>query len=302
MVNLKMKLVDGAKAIDCSLVDADKLAVLSAERLEILSFLAKEPSYTAEIARRLGLQVQTVYYHMRELQRAGLVKLIDYEERGGAMAKRFGVPAGCIAVVLKEDWKPFALPAKKEPPRIFSPFIQNGFFNGLFILGSPDPHGKYRSRASEFCACELSMLLGRYASFSFPLYILDTEARQRHKEQNLVLIGGPKVNALVAEINSHLPVKFDENTFGVYSTLSKKRFSETVGLVELVDNPFAKNKKILFAGGMNYQSTRAAVLAIVNNLKEIEKGNSHNPEVLARVVEGFDEDGDGIIDAVEFLE
>ncbi len=302
MVKIKMKLVDGEKAVDCSLVDENRLAALSAERLRILSLLAKEPSYPAEIARQLGMQVQTVYYHVRELQRAGLLRFLDYEEKGGAMAKKFGVLANCLAVVLKEDWKPFALPVKKELPRVFFPFIQNGFFDGLFVLGSPDPHGKYRSRASEFCACELSMLLGRYATFSFPLYVLDTEIRQRHREKNLVLIGGPKVNSLVAEINSHLPIKFDENTFGVYSSLSKKRFSETVGLVEIIDNPFAKNRKILFAGGMNYQSTRAAVLAIVKYLKEIEKGNSYKKEVIARVVEGFDEDGDGIIDSVEFLE
>ena len=67
-------------------------------------------------------------------------------------------------------------------------------------------------------------------------------------------------------------------------------------------NHFAKGKKLLFAGGMNYQSTRAAVLAIVTKWKEIEKGNSFNSGIIARVIEGFDEDGDGVIDNVEFLE
>ncbi len=297
-----MKLVDGEKAIECSILEPRAFSALSKERVKILEFLVNEPAYPAQVARELNLQVQTVYYHVRELKAAGLVKLVDLEERGGAMAKKFAVPGNALAIVLKKEWKPFTIAGKKEAPKLFSSFIKDGFLDGKFILGSPDPHGKYRSRASEFCASELAMFLGRFCTFSFPLYLLDTELREEHKKNNLILIGGPKVNSLVAEVNPHLPVTFDEKTFGVYSTVSKKRFAETVGVVELIDNPFAKGKKILFAGGMNYQSTRAAVLAIVSKWKEIEKGNAFDNKVIARVVEGFDENGDGIIDNVEFLE
>ena len=297
-----MKLVNEGKAVECSIVKPEAFSALSKERIKILEYLAKNPSYPAEISRELGMQVQTVYYHVRELQRNGLVQLLEMEEHGGAMAKKYGVAANALAVVLREAWMPFAEKSGKEAPRSLAPFVKDGFFNGKFVLGSPDPHGKYRSRASEFCACELSMFLGRFGSFSFPLYYLDTELREAHKKNNLVLIGGPKVNSLVSEVNSYLPIKFDEHTFDVYSTVSKKRFAETVGIVELIDNPFAKGKKLLFAGGMNYQSTRAAVLAIVTKWKEVEKGNSFNSGIIARVVEGFDEDGDGVIDNVEFLE
>ncbi len=297
-----MKLIDDKKAIDCTVIEANAFSALSVERIKILKFLAGEPTYPAQIARELHLQVQTVYYHVRELQRAGLVKLVDLEEKGGAMAKKYAVSGKALAVILQEQWEPFETASKKQPPQLFSHFIKDGFFNGKFILGSPDPHGKYRSRASEFCACELSMILGKYCSFTFPLYLLDTELKTEDKKNNLVLIGGPKVNSVVSEVNSYLPIKFDENTFSAYSTVSKKRFSETVGLIELIDNPFTKGKKLLFVGGINYQSTRAAVLAIVNNLKEIEKGNTFDNSIIARVVEGFDENGDGVIDNVEFLE
>lgn len=297
-----MKLVNESKAVECSIVKPEGFSALSKERIRILEYLARNPSYPAEVSRELGMQVQAVYYHMRELQRAGLVNLLNLEEHGGAMAKKYGVAGNALAIVLKEDWQPFVSGGKKDVPKALSHFVKDGFFNGKFILGSPDPHGKYRSRASEFCACELAMFLGKYGSFEFPLYYLDTELREEHKKQNLVLIGGPKVNSLVSEVNSYLPIKFDENTFDVYSTVSKKRFAETVGIVEIIDNPFAKGKKILFTGGMNYQSTRAAVLAVVTKWKEIEKGNTFDSSVIARVVEGFDEDGDGVIDNVEFLE
>ncbi len=302
MVNVKMKLVDGNKAIDCTRVEPTSFSALSQERVKILTFLSNGPSYPAEIARQLDLQVQTVYYHVRELTRTGLVKLVDLEEKGGAMAKKYAVQSNALAIVLNENWTPFAGQQQKHPPQLLSHFISDGFFDGKFILGSPDPHGKYRSRASEFCACELSMFIGRFCNFSYPLYFLDTEMRDSYKNNNLVLIGGPKVNSLVAEVNSYLPVRFDERTFDVYSTVSKKRFNESVGLIELIDNPFAKKKKLLFVGGMNYQSTRAAVLALLTKMKEVEKGNTFDSSITARVVEGFDEDGDGIIDNVEFLE
>lgn len=296
-----MQLVDENKAMPCVRVEQNAFSALSVERVKILQFIAREPTYPAEISRELGLQVQTVYYHVRELQRAGLIVSAGMEEKGGAMAKKFTVAGNALAVVLKEDWASFAQKSSKIPS-LFAPFVKNGLFDGYFVLGSPDPHGKYRSRASEFCACELSMFLGNSCSFSFPLYLLDTELREQQKKKNLVLFGGPKVNSLVAEVNSYLPIKFDEKTFDVYSSVSKKRFAETVGLVEVIDNPFSHGKKLLFVGGMNHLSTRAAVLAVVTKWKEIEKGNSFDSKVIARVVEGFDEDGDGIIDSVEFLE
>ncbi len=298
-----MKIIDGEKSLNCIEIKPESLAALSRDRMRILSLLAGEPMYPAQLARELKMQVQTVYYHMRLLEQAGLIKVQGMEEKGGAMAKRYAVAGDAIAAVLNaKAWRPFSAIKAVHPPSFFAPFIESGVFDGKMVLGSPDAHGKYRGRASEFCACELAMFLGNYCSFSFPLYYLDTELRETHKKNNLILIGGPKVNSLVAEVNPSLPIRFDEKTFAVHSTLSEKRYGENVGIIELVNSPFARGKKILFVGGMNYSSTRAAVLALVSKAKLIEKGNSFDSTQIARVVEGFDEDGDGIIDSVEFLE
>ena len=298
-----MKIIDGEKSLNCVEVKHESLAALSTDRMKILSVLASEPKYPAQLARELKMQVQTVYYHMRLLERAGLIKIQGMEEKGGAMAKRYAVAGEAVATVLNtKAWRPFSAVRSVHSPTFFAPFIDNGVFDGKMVLGSPDPHGKFRGRASEFCACELSMFLGNYCSFSFPLYYLDTELRETHKKNNLILVGGPKVNSLVAEVNSALPIRFDEKTFALHSSLSGKRYGENVGVVELIQSPFSKAKKILFVGGMNYSSTRAAVLAVVSKAKLVEKGNSFDSSQLARVVEGFDEDGDGIIDSVEFLE
>ena len=291
------------KAIKTTLVLPQSLGALSQDGITILTRLAKEPSYCAAIAKELNMQVQTVYYHVGLLEKAGLVKLIEYEEKSGAMAKKYAATSDALTVILNENnAKTLKLQKDKEPPLLFKDFIEEGALNAHIILGSPDPHGKYRSRGSELCVAELTMLLGSYCSFNFPLYYLDTEVNEKIKKENLILIGGPKVNTLVAEINSKLPIHFEETTFDLYSTLSRKRYGENVGIIELIDSPFAKNKKILLIGGLNHIGTRAAVLALLTKMKYIEKGNTFNSQTIARVIEGFDENGDSIVDQTEILE
>lgn len=292
------------KYLGCKEIEPNALEILSKDRLRILELLNNEPMYPVQIAKKMDMQVQTVYYHIKLLERAGLVEFSEYEEKQGGIAKKYVAKTESVAVVLnKKGWKEGGgTTSKKETPIIFKSFIEQGTFNGKIILGSPDPHGKYRARGSEFCMVELGMLLGRYCNFTFPGYLLDTELREGDKKQNLILAGGPKVNTVVGEINKQLPIYFEENSFDIYSKLSKKKYGENVGLVELVENPFNKKNRILLIGGLNYHGTRAAVLSILKKSRQIEQGNTYDTNVLARIVEGFDEDGDGIIDSVEILE
>lgn len=300
---IDMKLVnEKGKALQCKAVEPSALGLLSEERIRILQLLAEKPYYPAELARELDMPTQTVYYHIRRLERAGFLEFTEYEERQGGIAKRYACPTESVAVVINsKGWKAM-ISSKKTAPKLIAPFVKNGFFNGRMIVGSPDPHGRYRARGSELSVLELAMLLGQYSTFEFPLYVLDTQLKAKDKKQNLILAGGPKVNTLVEEINDKLPIRFDKKNFEVYSTLSKKHYMENIGVVELVDNPFSKRSKILVVGGLNHHGTRAAVLALIEKMKELEKGNKHTPAVLAKVVEGFDENGDGMVDAVEILE
>ncbi|MBD3398192.1 ArsR family transcriptional regulator [Candidatus Micrarchaeota archaeon] len=298
-----MRLVsEEGKSLGCSKIGAESMKVLSPERIEVLKLIAKEPMYPAQIAREMGMQVQAVYYHIKMLEKAGLAGFVEYEERGGAMAKKFASSSDALAIVLNnEGWREYR-EQKGGVPSLLSPFVKNRSFEGTIVLGSPDPHGKYRARGNELCMVEFAMLLGQYAGFSFPLYFLDTEVREKEREGNLVLAGGPKVNTLVAESNKHLPIRFEERSFDVYSTLSGKKYGENIGLVELLENPFNRKKKLLLLGGLNQNGTRAAVLALVKRMREVEAGNTYNSEIIAKVVEGFDDNGDGIVDAVEILE
>ena len=303
-----MKLInEEGESLNCVEISKKEMPAMSNERLEILKMLSKQPMYAAEIARTMHMDAQALHYHLKLLQDKGLVKFIEYEEKRGGIAKKYATVSESLAIVLKEHaWKHFAYvkgaKSRDNVPKIFKPFIDNETFNGKFILGSPDPHGKYRARGSEFSFLELAMMLGNYATFSFPLYLLDTQTKENDKKQNLIIAGGPKVNIVTAEINDNLPIRFDKATFDVYSRFSKKRYAGNIGVIELIKNPFSPSKKILLLGGLNHHGTRAAILSILKKIKSIEQGNKYDDSYLAKVVEGFDDDGDGIIDNVEILE
>ena len=288
--------------INCVEVKDREIKTLSSERIEIIRLLSKEPMYPAQIARQMNMEIQAVYYHIEILKKTGLIKFYGYEQKRGGIAKMFTAGTDAIALIINENgWKKYT-PSKKDLPAIFESFISNDLFDAKFVLGSPEPHGKYRARGSEFTILELAMFLGNYATFKPPLYLLDTQVKQNDLEQNLILAGGPKVNTIVEKINSSLKIGFTIDISEVYSKLSKKTYSGNVGIVEVLKNPFSTNNSILVISGLNYAGTRAATLSLLTKLKEIESGNINNNKIIAKVVEGYDEDGDGIVDSVEILE
>jgi DNA-binding transcriptional ArsR family regulator len=68
--------------------DADRAALsLGPIRRQILLLLS-EPDSASGLARRLGLPRQKVNYHLRELERAGLVELHDVRQRRGLIERR----------------------------------------------------------------------------------------------------------------------------------------------------------------------------------------------------------------------
>jgi DNA-binding transcriptional ArsR family regulator len=297
------QLVSNSRALDAKIVDGSQLSLLSADRLKILASLGEEPKYPAQVARELKMQVQTVYYHVRLLSEAGLIRFVELEEKGGATAKKFASTASALAVVVDSNaWKPFASAKMAKPPAFLEPFVAGGSTDLKFVLGSPDPHGKYRARASELAAVELAMYLGNFATFTYPLYLLDTELKEKDKKANLVAVGGPKVNLLVSEINSHLPIQFEDKSFAIHSKLSGKTYEENVAVLEIVENPFNRTKKIMVVAGTNHSATRVAVLALLKERQRILEGNQFSPTTTANVLQGYDEDGDGVVDAVEVLE
>lgn len=81
------------------LSDAARVAAaLSPPRRRLLDLLAAEPDSAAGLARRLDLPRQRVNYHLRELERSGLVELVDQRRRRGLMERRLRPTARAFVV------------------------------------------------------------------------------------------------------------------------------------------------------------------------------------------------------------
>jgi DNA-binding MarR family transcriptional regulator len=278
----------------------------------ILKILVEGPNYPKEIGNRLKMNEQKIYYHIRNLEKVGLIEKVREEKKQGALAKFYTLTDYAFTLVLKpleESQKVFQL--KKEYKNFLEPFVNDGKLDALIILGSPEPHGVAKARAKDgLFATDLGLFLGTFLNYRPELFTkLDTEVKEDDLKNNLILIGGPGVNFVTARVNPKLPIKFekikDQGNYysGFHSNVSGKNYyEEGYGIIVKVKNPFDKNKDILVIAGRRMAGTRAAILAFLQKFDEICKGNSYDSKIFARIVEGIDKDNDGVIDSVEFLE
>jgi len=301
----------GQKAYKTLLVDNQRLlSILGNElALKIIKELGKSPSCPMDIARRLKVHEQKVYYHIRNLEKLGLIKVDRIEERVGATAKIYSPVSSVVSFKLFDGEHINDIKTRAGELKFLKPFVENGKFNSIIVVGSPDPHGKYKAPASDgYCAIDLGMFLGQFIRDSqIPYYKLDTQVRQDDLKKNIILIGGPKTNIIADKINKKLPIYYDYSDkfleWNIVSGLTKTVYREAqAGFIARIPNPFSEGKEILVFSGKGFRGTRAAVLAFIKHLKKIMKGNSVKPDTIANVVQGIDIDSDGIIDEVEFLE
>src|SRR6266699_2788343 len=166
----------------------------------ILQELARAPDYPNALAARLNIHEQKVYYHVRRLERAGLLEVLREESKRGASARVLAPTAEAFAIVLKGRGKPVAsplLPHAGIVARFLEEFSSEGTFNGSIVVGSPYTHGPFSttSRDSPY-AVELGFFLGRlFAAPKRPLVRLDTELKAAGPvRDHLILVGGPVAN------------------------------------------------------------------------------------------------------------
>ena len=70
--------------------DPQKLKmVLNRLTWKILLLLSEREMYPMEIAKKLGIHEQIVYYHIRKLVKAGVVRVVKEAEKKGAIAKYY---------------------------------------------------------------------------------------------------------------------------------------------------------------------------------------------------------------------
>ncbi len=274
--------------------------------LKIVKSLAESPASPIDISRRMKIHEQKVYYHMRKLEKAGIIYIISNEKRQGMVAKIFSVVSPVISaklyekgVEIKENIKTTTEPIISE---ILKPFIENNKLNAKLIIGDPSPHGEYDSGGMEGAhISDITFFLGKIVdSVDFPTYRLDTETTETDLQNNLILIGNPKTNIIIKKIVQDLPIKFN-STFDIIQSSNRHYKDDRVGFIVKLDNPFLKNKKILVIGGLRSRGIRSASTALTRRIGDRLKSlKSFDNFVI--IVQGLDKDGDKIIDDVIFLE
>jgi len=254
---------------------------------------------------------QKVYYHIRNLEKAGIISVVSQESKQGAVAKYYRLEHPGFVVLFKNLEESQGIANIKSESPFWEPFIMDGKLDALIVVGSPDPHGPERARSRDgYYGIDLGLFLGTFLNY-IPEFStkLDTEVEDEDLKNNLILIGGPGVNIITQKVNSKLPITFQrvrekENWYSAFhSNVSGKDYAEEEhAIIVKARNPFDKTKEILVLAGRRSYGTRTAILAFLKKFDELCKGNSYDSKILARVVEGVDRNSDGVVDSVEFLE
>jgi DNA-binding transcriptional ArsR family regulator len=284
---------------------------------KILSLLVEAEMYPMEIAKKLRVHEQKVYYHIRKLERAGAIAVVREEEKKGATAKYYRAVSSAFGIEMPFGYRKvksvsFAF-MDKRLQEFFAPFIREDWrFDGKIVVGSPDPHGPFKARARDgHYASYLAFFLGRFVRLPDDFIIkLDVDVKaEKEENNNLILVGGPGTNLITQEVNDCLPIRFNmmpsEHGFlfgGLVSEKTQNVYTgDAVGIVARIVNPWNKEKRIIVLAGNKAVGTKACVLALAKFWKQTLK-NFKGRNDFATVIQGFDLDGDGKVDSIEVIE
>jgi hypothetical protein len=283
---------------------------------KILIMLQQKEMYPLEIAKQLHMQEQKIYYHIRKLAQAGAIQVVHEEKKKGPTAKYYRTVSPAFGIEFPGGYKTIknlCMPSLSDNlSAFFSKFIKDGIFDGKIVVGSPQPHGPFKTSARDgHYAAHLALFLGQFAAMPSEFAVkLDVDVKaEKEEKNNLILVGGPGTNLLTQEINEHLPIKFimhsSEQGFmlgGLFSQKTGQTYSlDTSGLIAKIVNPWDSSKCIVVLAGNKAVGTKACVIALTNFWKKtLEKYKDE--ETFAVVIAGYDLDGDGKVDSIEVRE
>jgi hypothetical protein len=277
---------------------------------KIMQLLSSEPKYTAQVARELRIYEQSAYYYMQRLLRIGAIQQAGTKTIRGGTARLFKTVSPSFG--LEMDWGESDISFlpnnnRQDPNNIifFKEFISHNLFNGLIIVGAPDPHGPYKSSARDgHYAIQLAFSLGNICNMPDEFIVkLDSDARaERVNGRNIVSIGGPGTNIVTAEFNRYLPIRFNESNFwsGLVAETGEIYNMDNHGLVAKIRNPYDDTNAIIIIAGVRSIGTKSAVMALTNFASHILRNYNREHE-WAIVVQGFDMNADGKIDHVDII-
>jgi len=275
---------------------------------KILLLLARGPKYPAEIARELGTYHQTVYYHMKRLEKSGLIERQESHDVRGGKANVFALSSDGYAVEFAVEGE--ELPSITSASRsknfgtFFGEFVRGGRFDGWIVVGSPAPHGPRMTQGRDgHYAIQLGFALGQYVRLPSLFSVkLDVDVRAEKLEQsNMIIVGGPRTNVISAEINKFLPIRFanDGSWASIIDDKGRVYESEFDCIIVKFPNPWSEAMTCVLCAGITGAGTKAGILALTNYADLVLKG--YRSGRWACVLRGTDIDGDGKVDSVEIL-
>ncbi len=285
--------------------------LLNETRWQILQLLAERPRYPADIADELDMHEQNVYYHIRELKESGMIEVVEKKERGGAVAKYYGVTDhGFVLDLPYGSQRMTDISMTEEPGYIrdfLRPFVTDGSINTRIVVGAPDTHGPHQVRSRDaHHATDIGLFLGQYGSFTGRKTVLDVDVKSADSfAGNMVVLGGPLTNMVTSKFNGHMPIKFQKENFPfreIESAQTGKTYTEdAVGFINKFPNPDDPESSVMAVAGVRMKGTAAAVLALTEFTEDVLEAYD-GEEKWGTVVQGKDMDGDGQIDAIDVLE
>lgn len=275
----------------------------------IMELLSREPMYPAQIAKELRIYQQSAYYYVRKLARIGAIEEAGSNLVRGGTARLYH--AASPAFGLELDWGDMPVDVSgstrhKNALRFFEGFVREDSFDGLVVVGAPEPHGPYKSSARDgHYAVHLAFFLGTVTNVTPSEFVvkLDVDAKaEKVLSNSLIAIGGPGTNIVTAEFNRYLPIRFDEGNFwsGLIDRSGKRYSSDNHGLIAKIKNPYDESSSIVVVAGVRSVGTKSAVIALTNFGEEVLK-KYKSKEDWALAVQGFDMDADGKIDHVDVV-
>jgi hypothetical protein len=277
----------------------------------ITELLSHKAMYPAQIAKDLKIYEQSVYYYIRNLLLSGVIEEVGTNIVRGGTARLYQTSTPSFGVEMNWGEKLVDSLGQIEnkyqrASNFFKEYIINNSFQGLIIVGAPNPHGPYKSSARDgHYAVHLAFFLGMLSDIP-PEFIVkldaDAKAEKVLNHKTLISIGGPGTNIVTAEFNRYLPIKFNQTNFwsGLVEGYGKFYNSDNHGLIAKIKNPYNNNGTVIVIAGVRSIGTKSAVIALTNYSEEILK-NYQNQEEWALVVQGFDMNSDGKIDHVDIV-
>lgn len=131
---------------------------LAPERVPLLRALSEQDDSASSLARRLGLTRQRVNYHLRELEKQGLVEVVEERRKGNCTERVMRAKARAFLV------SPAVLGAADHP----APEVATDRFSSAYLVGAA-------ARALH----EVAVLRERAAAAGLPLATLTLQAEVR---------------------------------------------------------------------------------------------------------------------------